>query len=304
MIAAIASRPSGLERCAPLGVPVGARGEDHEARLVRRRLQVGVVVGGDQRVERRLPGRSPSVQPTTRCDALVDPVEQAGELLVVDERLRPLAPRHLDQLRAGEHRVEVERAGAELGRGQRRLDEAAVVAAHDPDPVAGADPHLGEGVGEGVGAAVDLLEGERAAFVDRWRSRAGSGSPRWRPRWPARRPSGGRWRRSSPALSGRIRPRIPASCSTLTSKAASETDWRTLVAMELSIPMAREAYSLSTKATAMQAIPSPRPIQPIPSLVVALTLTRAEVASARMRSISLAVGTEPRLLADRRSRRR
>ena len=28
----------------------------------------------------------------------------------------------------------------------------------------------------------------------------------------------------------------------------------------------------------MQAIPSPRPIHPIPSLVVALTLTRAEVA--------------------------
>ena len=36
----------------------------------------------------------------------------------------------------------------------------------------------------------------------------------------------------------------------------------------------------------MQAIPSPRPIQPIPSLVVALTLTRAEVASPRIRSIS------------------
>ena len=36
----------------------------------------------------------------------------------------------------------------------------------------------------------------------------------------------------------------------------------------------------------MQAMPSPRPIQPMPSLVVALTLTRAEVASARVRSIS------------------
>ena len=74
-------------------------------------------------------------------DRVVDALEQAGELLVVDERLRPLAARHLDQLRAGEHRVEVERAGAELGRGQGRLDEAAVVAAHDPDPVAVADPH-------------------------------------------------------------------------------------------------------------------------------------------------------------------
>ena len=50
----------------------------------------------------------------------------------------------------------------------------------------------------------------------------------------------------------------------------------------------------------MQAIPSPRPIQPMPSLVVALTLTRAEVASARIRSISLAVRRQPRLLADER----
>ena len=89
------------------------------------------------------------------------------------------------------------------------------------------------------------------------------------------------------ALSGRIRPTIPASCRTFASKAASETDWRTLAAMELEAShRAGEAYSLSTEATAMQAIPSPRPIQPMPSLLVALTLTRAEVASARIRSIS------------------
>ncbi len=48
----------------------------------------------------------------------------------------------------------------------------------------------------------------------------------------------------------------------------------------------------------MQAIPSPRPIQPIPSLLVALTLTRAEVASASRRSISSRCGAEPGLLAD------
>ena len=109
---------------------------------------------------------SPSVQPTTRCHARVDPVEQLGELLVVDERLGALAAGHLGELGPGEHRVEVERAGAELGRGQRRLDEAAMVATHDPDPVAVADPHPREGVGEGVGAPLQLLEGERAALVD------------------------------------------------------------------------------------------------------------------------------------------
>ena len=36
------------------------------------------------------------------------------------------------------------------------------------------------------------------------------------------------------------------------------------------------AHSRSTSATATQAMPSPRPIQPMPSLVVALTLTGAE----------------------------
>ncbi len=145
-----------------------ARGEDHEAGFVGRRLEVGVVVGGDQRVERR--ALHLAVGPGDDAgDALVDAVEQAGELLVVDERLRRLALGHLDQLRPGEHRVEVERAGAELGRGQRRLDEAAVVAAHDPDPVARSDPHCGEGVGKRVGAAVHPLEAERAAFVDQHR---------------------------------------------------------------------------------------------------------------------------------------
>jgi hypothetical protein len=166
MIAAIAKRPSGLERCAPFGVPAG--GEDDEARFVGRRLQVGVLGGGDQRVEGRRVGLplAPADHP---LDALVDAVEQAGELLVVDQRLRPLATGHLDELRPGEHRVQVERAGAELGAGQRRLDEAAMVAAHDPDPVAVADPDPLEGVGERVGAPLKLLEAERAALVDQRR---------------------------------------------------------------------------------------------------------------------------------------
>ena len=54
----------------------------------------------------------------------------------------------------------------------------------------------------------------------------------------------------------------------------------------------------------MQAIPSPRPIQPMPSLVVALTLTRAEVASAEVALHLGAVRPEARLLADHASRRR
>src|SRR6478672_9054844 len=46
------------------------------------------------------------------------------------------------------------------------------------------------------------------------------------------------------------------------------------------------AYSPLIWATAIAAIPSPRPTQPIPSLLVAFTLTRAEMASERIRSIS------------------
>src|SRR6478672_4645709 len=46
------------------------------------------------------------------------------------------------------------------------------------------------------------------------------------------------------------------------------------------------AYSPLIWATAIAAIPSPRPTQPIPSLLLALTLTRAEVASEMIRSIS------------------
>ena len=203
MIAAIASRPSGLERWAPFGVPVVP-----EVRITKRGLSGGGLrsessFSAISESERRPLGLAVGPADDPR-DALVDAVEQAGELLVVDERLRPLAAGHLDQLRAGEHRVEVEGAGAELGGGQGRLDEAAVVAAHDPDPVAVADPHPLEGVGEGVGAPVQLLEGERAAFVDqrglvRVVDRGGRDA-----RSPARRPSARRSETIFAALSGRM----------------------------------------------------------------------------------------------------
>ena len=104
-------------RWAPFGVPVVP-----EVRITKRGLS-----GGGLRSESSLAAISVSsvgsvglaVGPgDDPLDAVVDPLEQAGELLVVDEHLRPLAPGHLDQLRAGEHRVQVEGAGAELGGGQ------------------------------------------------------------------------------------------------------------------------------------------------------------------------------------------
>ena len=46
--------------------------------------------------------------------------------------------------------------------------------------------------------------------------------------------------RDRAARSGRLKPTIPASCMTFASKARSEADWRTLSAIELRLPMARE----------------------------------------------------------------
>ena len=159
----------------PLGSlrgPGRARGEDDEAGLLLGRVEVRLVAGGDHPLERR--SRSP--RPRGPGDHPLDPLDalqQAAELLVVDQQPRALARDHVGELGAGEHRVQIERAGAELGRGDRRVDEAAVVSAHDPDPVASPDAEPGERVGERVGAAVQLLEGERAAIVDQRRLVAG-----------------------------------------------------------------------------------------------------------------------------------
>ncbi len=79
-------------------------------------------------------------------------LHDAEELLVVDDRLGVLALEHVDELRAGEHRVHEERVRAELRDGEDGLDEAAVVAGEDRDAVAFRDPLLGEGVGELVRA--------------------------------------------------------------------------------------------------------------------------------------------------------
>jgi len=335
-------------------------------------------------------------------DARLDPGQQVGELLVVDERLRALTLHHLDQLRAGEHRVEVERRGADLGRRQRRLEEAAVVARHHPDPVAGADTERLEGVGERVGALLQPLPGQRAAFVeDRDLVRVldrGHGDPRRGrsapaqeggtdpqrlvrthrsddPRAPqhptleekvrhgrphvrlprtshrsvnnigraARRPSrcrtdarrtalfaagpavlGASWERfaGKSRETSRFRPEPHTSVTLLQhpqvdgpksplyldfsahqhfgsdgmrtkhEEPARKCGVRGIpltspaTASHFSIVfIPRPSQSSSTCATAIAAMPSPRPIQPIPSLVVALMLTLAEVASPRIVSI-------------------
>ncbi len=164
---AIAPSPLGLVRWAPFGVPVVPEVRMMKRGIDLRGVEVRLVAGGDQPLQGGL--RALALGPGDHPLDALDPLEKATELLVVDQQRRPLALDHVGELRTGEHRVQVERAGAELGRRDRRLDEAAVVAAHDRDPVAARDPPPGEGAGERVGAPVQLPEGERAALVDQGR---------------------------------------------------------------------------------------------------------------------------------------
>ena len=134
----------------------------------RRELHVGDVARvalGDQLVDGRVVAALGVVPRHDPFAALAGLGEQAAELLVVDDRARALALHHLGQLRAGEGRVQVERVGSELRKRKGGLDEAAVVAAHDPHAVALLHAGVRQGGRERVGAAVHLAEGERAELV-------------------------------------------------------------------------------------------------------------------------------------------
>ena len=105
--------------------------------------------------------------------------QQAGELLVVDHHLGTLALEHVDQLGARERRVEQQDVGAQLGRGDAGVDEAAVVAAHHRHAVALADAACGQSPSQGVGAPVQLAPGQRALLVDQPDAPRAPASP-WR----------------------------------------------------------------------------------------------------------------------------
>jgi hypothetical protein len=132
-----------------------------------RRDDVGRVALGDQVFECRQVGRVAVVDP---ADEAAHPLgrlgHQAGELLVVDQGDRLFAAHDIGELRAGERGVQVDDVGAELRARDRRLDEAAVVAAHDRDAVALEDSVVAQRVGERVRALVDLAECERPRLVD------------------------------------------------------------------------------------------------------------------------------------------
>ncbi len=157
----------GLAARRPLGGAGRAGRQDHRATVLRGRLQVRRVVGLDELLERRdVVGRRRVVGPAEDPHRDRGLPDEVGELLVVDEHGGLVASEHLDQLRAGEGGVEVERVGPQLGCGDARIDEAAVVAAHDRHPVALPDPELAQRMGQRVRTGVHLAEREAPELVD------------------------------------------------------------------------------------------------------------------------------------------
>ncbi len=142
--------------------------EDHDPALRRGHDDVARVAALDQRLEQvGAVGRRRAVRPGDEAAAtLRRGLDQALELLVVDDRPGLLALADLGELRRRERGVEKQGVRAELRAGDHRLDEAAVVAAQQRDVVALDDPLVAPRVRERVRAPVDLGERQRACLVD------------------------------------------------------------------------------------------------------------------------------------------
>ena len=199
--AVAASMPASL-RGAPFGVPVVP-----EVRMMTRLCFSGAGWSpgepcGDQRLERD-PGRRVgrprrSTQPSTRSRVSASSSSSVNSSSCTTT-WGLLALEDVDELRAGEGGVEVEDVGAELGGGDARVDEAAVVAAHDRDAVARADAARAQRVGEPVAAVVQLAEGQLAELVDDRGPVGVAGSPSRRTRRRGRSPSAAGSRRAGRA---------------------------------------------------------------------------------------------------------
>ncbi len=143
------------------------RGEDHDPPFLRRRGELRFRARRDQLLERGVGRARAGLAPRDEALAPLRTFgDQLGELLVIDHSGRVFAAQHVGDLRSGERRVQIQRAGAQLRAGDRRLDEATVVAAHDRHVLALADPHLAQLTGERVRAPVHLAVADRTAIVD------------------------------------------------------------------------------------------------------------------------------------------
>ena len=210
-------RQPGQQRGGGLDAGLAARGalgragrpggqDDDPALLLRGRVVAGRALArsatrASPGSSRSAPASGGSTQPSTRSRV------PASSSIAVNSSsctttwgLLPLE--HVDELRAGEGGVEVEDVGAELGGRDARVDEAAVVAAHDRDGVTGPDAPRAQRVGEPVAAVVQLPERQLAELVDDARSVRAAGSPSRRSRRRGRSPSARRVAPTRASLSG------------------------------------------------------------------------------------------------------
>ena len=150
-----AGRPSACRSCRWSGSRSWGRCRASAARCASRAsISASSVSGGVRRPSAR--SMRASARAAGRCPRACSRV-----LVVVDEQVGPLAPGDLADLRAGERGVEQHDPGAALGGGEHRVEEAAVVADQDRDPVTRLEALLAPGVGERVGALVELPVGQR-----------------------------------------------------------------------------------------------------------------------------------------------
>ena len=162
--AASGVRPSGDPRWAPLGVPGRPGGEDHVSAVLGRRVELRVREGAGRVVDRRVAGLA-LAPADDAAQILVLGVQQLRELVVVDQGLRALPLHDLLELGRREGGVQVQGDGADLRAGHRRLDEVAVVPAHDRHTVPLSHAGVGESPGERVRSQVGLGERERPELV-------------------------------------------------------------------------------------------------------------------------------------------
>ena len=138
----------------------------------------------------------------------LDRRHQPVVLLVVDEQRDALALAHVAQLRPGEVGVQVQDPRAELGGAEGDVEEAAVVAAQDPDAVAVAQTAVAQPARQRVRAAsssanVSVPSSSIRPARSPWRIAAIAIAP---PSCPSRSSA----RKIASARLGRSNPTIPA----------------------------------------------------------------------------------------------
>ena len=148
----------------------GTRGEQHDATRLGRTLCAVTPVCLDQSVQGisachiRIEVLDPRPHHRQAGEPLHGRAQESVELVVGDEHVDVLALEHVGELWCGETGIEQHRVGAESRHRGDRLDEAAMIAAHDRDGRRAR--HGGQRRGQGVGPPVQFTPGDRSGLID------------------------------------------------------------------------------------------------------------------------------------------